>query len=50
MVEDSLENLVTARRLGMRTVWVSDRGRPPAYVDVTVRNIRELRAAVAALN
>jgi putative hydrolase of the HAD superfamily len=49
MVEDSLENLMTAWRLGMRTVWVTGRGRAPAYVDLTVRSIRELPAAVAGL-
>ncbi len=49
MVEDSLENLVTARRLGMKTVWVTGRGRAPAYVDVTIRSIRHLPAAAAAL-
>jgi putative hydrolase of the HAD superfamily len=49
MVEDSLDNLVTARRLGMKTVWVTGRGRAPAYVDVTIRSIRHLPAAAAAL-
>jgi putative hydrolase of the HAD superfamily len=49
MVEDSLENLVTARRLGMKTVWVTGRGRAPDYVDVTIRSIRHLPAAAAAL-
>src|SRR5512139_1618641 len=32
MVEDSAENLLTAKRLGMRTVWVSAASRQPAYV------------------
>lgn len=49
MIEDSLPNLMTARRLGMKTVWVSDRGRSPDYVDVTVRSVRDLPAAAAAL-
>jgi putative hydrolase of the HAD superfamily len=49
MVEDSLENLMTARRLGMKTVWITDRGRSPAYVDVTIHSVRELPAAAAAL-
>lgn len=49
MVEDSLQNLMTARRLGMKTVWVTRWGRAPAYVDVTVRSVRELPAAAAVL-
>ena len=49
MVEDTLENLMTARRLGMKTVWVTGRGRAPGYVDVTVRSVRELPAAAALL-
>ena len=43
MVEDSLENLRTAKRLGMRTVWMSRAHNAPAFVDHTVRNIRALR-------
>jgi putative hydrolase of the HAD superfamily len=50
MVEDSLPNLLTARRLGMRTVWVTTGGRAPAYVDLTVRSVRELPAAARALS
>jgi putative hydrolase of the HAD superfamily len=49
MVEDSLQNLITARRLGMKTVWVTRWGRAPAYVDVIVRSVRELPAAAAML-
>ena len=34
MVEDTLENLQTAKRLGMKTVWVAARReRAPGYVD-----------------
>ncbi|MBY0268749.1 MAG: pyrimidine 5'-nucleotidase [Burkholderiales bacterium] len=39
MVEDSLENLRTAKRLGMKTVWVARAERAPAYVDVRVAGI-----------
>lgn len=39
MVEDSLENLRTAKRLGMKTVWVSGAKQVPAYVDVRVAGI-----------
>lgn len=36
MVEDSLENLKTAKKLGMKTVWVTKAAKAPGYVDVTV--------------
>jgi putative hydrolase of the HAD superfamily len=49
MVEDSAENLQTAKRLGMRTVWVSDAPRAPSYVDVKIRNVLELPRAVSRL-
>jgi putative hydrolase of the HAD superfamily len=49
MVEDSAENLYTAKRLGMRTVWVSAERKNPAYVDVKVRNVMELPRALARL-
>lgn len=42
MVEDSAENLQTAKRLGMRTVWVSGAPRTPAYVDVKISDVLEL--------
>ena len=42
MVEDSAENLQTAKRMGMRTVWVSDAPRAPSYVDVKIRDVLEL--------
>lgn len=42
MVEDSLPNLKAAKRLGMRTVWISHAARRPAYVDVRVRQLQEL--------
>jgi putative hydrolase of the HAD superfamily len=42
MVDDSLPNLHAARRLGMRTVWVSTLPRSPAYVDAKVRSVRQL--------
>lgn len=49
MVEDSAENLQTAKRLGMRTVWVSDALRAPNYVDVKIRNVLELPRAASKL-
>ncbi len=49
MVEDSAENLQTAKRLGMRTVWVSDAPRAPSFVDVKIRDVLELPRAVSKL-
>ncbi|HEY7758304.1 MAG TPA: pyrimidine 5'-nucleotidase [Burkholderiales bacterium] len=42
MVEDDLANLMAAKRLGMRTVWVQPSGRLRAHVDVTVSNLAQL--------
>ena len=49
MVEDSLENLYAAKRLGMRTVWVNAASRSPAYVDVKIRDVMRLPRALAQL-
>jgi len=43
MVEDSLENLKTAKKLGMSTVWMARAGRITGYVDFTVRNLLQLQ-------
>jgi putative hydrolase of the HAD superfamily len=42
MVEDSLENLRTAKRLGMKTVWVGESNCAPAWVDANVRKLFRL--------
>jgi len=42
MVDDMLENLRTAHRLGMSTVWVSSVRRRVPYVDVRVSSVTEL--------
>lgn len=42
MVEDSAENLRTAKRLGMKTILISRRLRTPAFVDVRLRSVLEL--------
>lgn len=42
MVEDSLDNLRTAKRLGMKTVWMTESGCAPAWVDVSVRHLFRL--------
>ncbi|MDA8382129.1 MAG: pyrimidine 5'-nucleotidase [Betaproteobacteria bacterium] len=51
MVEDSLENLKTAKALGMSTVWVRPPSalRHPAYVDVGLPSVLALPRAVARL-
>lgn len=42
MVEDTLENLRTAGRLGMKTVWVTRASRAPGYVDMRVASLSQL--------
>src|SRR5262245_34021603 len=42
MVDDMLENLRTAHRLGMSTVWISPVRRRVPYVDVRVSSVTEL--------
>ena len=42
MVEDSLVNLVTAKKLGMKTVWVSTGLRRSVHVDVRLSNVTHL--------
>lgn len=49
MVEDTLVNLRTAKKLGMKTVWVSREQRAPSYVDVKISNLSELRRALPQL-
>ena len=43
MVEDSLANLVMAKRLGMHTVWMTRSLRHSPWVDHKLRNITDLR-------
>ncbi len=42
LVEDSAENLRTAKRLGMQTVWISTSPRQPAWVDYRLRSVLQL--------
>jgi putative hydrolase of the HAD superfamily len=49
MVEDTLENLRTAKKLGMKTVWVTREKRAPRYVDLTIGSISDLRRALPRL-
>ena len=49
MVEDSLENLVAAKRLGMRTVWVNAGNKKAPCVDVKISDVMQLPRAVSRL-
>ena len=42
MVEDTLPNLVVAKKLGMKTVWVSAGHRQSPSVDARIRSVLEL--------
>jgi putative hydrolase of the HAD superfamily len=42
MIEDSAENLRTAKALGIRTVLVSDSAGIPAYVDLRIQSVLDL--------
>ena len=42
MVEDTLANLKTAKKLGMATVWVARSAKTPGYVDLSVRTLMQL--------
>ena len=49
MVEDSLENLHAAKRLGMRTVWVNAGNKSAPCVDAKIRDVMELPGVVRRL-
>ncbi|MCK2095403.1 pyrimidine 5'-nucleotidase [Thauera aromatica] len=49
MLEDSAANLRTAKRLGMRTVLVGRGPGKPAYVDVKIASILDLRSQLGRL-
>jgi FMN phosphatase YigB (HAD superfamily) len=49
MVEDNLENLRTAARLGMKAVWVTRSAGVPACVDVKVARLMQLPRRLAYL-
>jgi len=46
LVDDALENLRAAKRLGMSTVWVSAAKRRVPYVDLRVNSVTELPRSV----
>jgi putative hydrolase of the HAD superfamily len=49
LVEDSAENLKTAKRLGMYTVWISRQARSPAWVDLRLKSVLQLPRRLGAL-
>ena len=49
LVEDSLVNLRTARRLGMKTVWVTRDRRSPGWVDAKVASVQQLPKVSSSL-
>lgn len=49
LVEDSAENLRTAKRLGMKTVLVARTPKRPAYVDLRIASVLDLRRAIGHL-
>ena len=42
MVEDSLPNLISAKKLGMKTVWVSTSLRQSPFVDTKIQSVLQL--------
>jgi putative hydrolase of the HAD superfamily len=49
MVEDSLENLQAAKRLGMGTVWVNAGNKNAPCVDVKIRDVMQLPKVLGRL-
>jgi putative hydrolase of the HAD superfamily len=49
MVEDSRQNLRPAKRLGMKTVWVTREAHAPAYVDVKTASVLALPRLMGCL-
>ena len=47
MVDDLLENLAAARRLGMRTVWVARESRSPSWLTCRVPSVLDLPRVAA---
>ena len=48
MVEDLLENLVAARRIGMKTAWITREPRRPGWLDYKAASVTDLPRLVAA--
>ena len=49
MVEDSALNLVTAKRLGMKTVLIARSPRVPCHVDLRLQSVLDLPRNLARL-
>lgn len=49
MVEDTADNLKTAKRLGMKTVWVTKTARTPGHVDLNITSLAQLPRALDCL-
>ncbi|MGC2518510.1 MAG: pyrimidine 5'-nucleotidase [Burkholderiales bacterium] len=49
LVEDALENLRAAKRLGMKTVWVTRESRAPRWLDAKVPSVLALPRLTRAL-
>jgi putative hydrolase of the HAD superfamily len=49
MVEDMLENLVAARRLGMKTAWITRETRRPGWLTFKAASVTRLPRLAAAL-
>ena len=49
MVDDTLANLHTAHRLGIRTIWVSAAMQQPSYVDARIGSLRNLHRLLGKL-
>jgi len=49
MVEDSLAALQTAKKLGMKTIYVHPKAKKPAFVDARIRSVLALPKIAAAL-
>ena len=48
MVDDLLENLAAARRLGLRTAWITREARRPRWLDLKMASVRSLSRMAAA--
>lgn len=46
MVEDNLDNLKTAKRLGLTTVWISRAANKPSFVDFKLKAVQHLTRRV----
>ncbi|HEY5762149.1 MAG TPA: pyrimidine 5'-nucleotidase [Rhodocyclaceae bacterium] len=49
MVEDSIDNVRSAKRVGMKTVWVSSSGKPCRDADRIVASVHELPRIAASV-